>query len=75
MGVYHRSFYGGMSQEFLNGSDIITAFQKVGGEAVSQRVYCDPFVDITSLCCSLDSFLQVGRVHMVSSCDFRSWID
>jgi len=22
MGVYHRSFYGGMSQEFLNGSDI-----------------------------------------------------
>ena len=75
MGVYHRSFYGGMSQEFLDGSDIITVFQKVGGEAVSQRVHRDPFADTTPFCCPLDRSLQVGRVHMMSSYDFGSWID
>jgi len=74
MGVYHRSFYRGMSQEFLDGSDIIAAFQKVSGEAVSQRVHCDPFANPTSLCCPLDSSLEVGRVHMMPSYDFGSRI-
>jgi hypothetical protein len=61
MCAYHRCPHIPMSEEFLNGADVITIFQQVRGERMPQRVAVDrlgqPYVSlgIFEARCSTDS--------------------
>lgn len=45
MGVDHGGGDIGVAQEFLNGTDIVTAFEQMSGKAVAQSVAVDLFAD------------------------------
>lgn len=56
-----------MAHKFLNSSDVVTGFKKVGGKGVSQGVAANGFVDVGGFGSGPDSFLQAGFIHMMAA--------
>ena len=54
-----------MSEEFLDGADVIAVFEEVGGEGVAEDVRSDGFVYFCETGGAFDCTLEVGFVEVV----------
>ena len=64
--VDHRRRDVFVAEQFLHGSDIITGFQQVGGEAVTERMTTDGFVDLGHFCRLLNRFSNGAFMEVMS---------
>jgi len=67
MGVNHGCGNIGMAQKRLNGTDVRSALQKVGGETVVERVRRYALLNARPFGGRLDGFVNHGRVDMMPS--------
>ena len=56
-----------MSEQFLNGADVIACFEKVGGKTVAEGVATGSLWYASSINSVFDGVLQVLFVHMVAA--------
>jgi hypothetical protein len=64
-----------MAQEFLDGADVVSGFEQMGGEAVAEGVGCGRLGNAACLDRGAHSPLQIGVVGMVAACDTTARID
>ena len=69
MGVDHGGFDILVSEEFLNGADIVSVLEEVGGEGVAKGVGGDLLVDACDFCGFTNGFLGNGFVKMMAADD------
>ena len=75
MSIHHGGAHVLMPQQFLNGSYIISIFQQLRCEAVSQSVHSNLFMNICFFGSPFDSPLQSRLMDMMPTDKFGSWID
>jgi len=66
MGVDHGGFDVFVSEEFLNGANVVAVLEEVGGEGVTEGVRGDGFLDAGFLGGSTDGFLEQAGVEVVA---------
>lgn len=66
VGVDHGSFYIFVSEEFLNGTNVITILEKMCSKRMAKDVRGDMFGNIEGQCSLPDGFLQNTWVKMMS---------
>jgi hypothetical protein len=69
VGIDHGGIDVGMAEKFLDGADIVTGFQQMGGEGMAQGVAADGFLDASLAGGATDLLLQAGFVHVVAAED------
>ena len=74
MGVDHCRFDILVAEEFVGRSDVMTLFQKVGREAVTERVGTDRLDDAGQTGRLFDRLLQAALVQVVATSDAGTWI-
>ena len=74
MCVDHGGFHIFVAEKFLDGADIITILEQVGGEAVAEGVGGDGFLDFGDLGGGFDGFLEAGFVNVMALFDAGQWI-
>ena len=67
MGVYHGGADVFVAEEFLDGADVVAAFQQVGGEGVPQHMGGDVFGDACFAGGLTDGFLDAAGVQVVAA--------
>ena len=67
MGVDHGGTHVFVAEEFLNGADVVTGLQEVGGEGVTEGVSGDVFGDAGLADGLFDGALESGRVEVVAA--------
>ena len=67
MGVDHRRFDILVSKQLLDGSNVLTVLEQVGGEGVAEGVRGDTFLDIRKLSGLPDGALQCVSTHVVAT--------
>jgi hypothetical protein len=72
--VDHRGLQVGVSQQVLDGPDIIPCLKQMGRKRVPQRMDGHPFGNIRGCSSPLDMPLKGERVYVVPSEYFCSWI-
>jgi hypothetical protein len=65
VGVDHRGRDVAVAQQLLDGADVVTRLEQVGGERVAQGVTGHPFGELRSPGGLLDGALEDGRVQVV----------
>jgi len=75
MRVDHCGLNIGVAEQFLDGSDIISVFQKMGCKAVPKSVNRDRLWNIGFLCGRFDLFLKGAGMNMMSSNLTASGVD
>ena len=66
VGIDHRGPHVSMTEQFLDGSDVVSVPQEMRGKAVSQRVATCRFSDSSAYNRSIDRSLDHGFVHVVA---------
>lgn len=74
MGIDHGGAHIFMAQKLLHGADVVTLFQKVGGEAVTKGVAADVLVHTCKICHCFDGSLQTVWMNVISSGLATPWI-
>ena len=67
MGIDHGGFDVFVTKQLLNGTDIVAALKKVGGEGVAEGVRGDMFIDLCKAGGFFDDFLHGGFVEVVTT--------
>src|SRR6185312_6812772 len=63
-----------VAEQFLDGSDVLTGFQQVGGEGMAQRVASGGLDDARAIPRRLDRTLQPGLVHVMAAFHPIAWV-
>jgi len=66
MGVNHGGADVGVTEEFLNGADIVAGLQEMGCEAVPQRMTTGSFGEAGGFDCFLDGLLDAGFMDVMA---------
>jgi hypothetical protein len=66
VGVDHGGFDVFVSEQFLDGADVVTVLEQVGGEGVAEGVATDALGDFGVAGSLFDSFLQATFVEVVT---------
>ena len=66
MGVDHGGFDVFVSEEFLDGADVVAVLEEVGGEGVAEGVGCDMLLDAGGFGSGANGFLEEGFVDVVA---------
>ena len=74
MRVDHRGLDVLVTQQILNGSDILTVLEQVGGEGVAECVAGDALLDTSEFGCAVDGFLQGAGADVVALGKSAAWI-
>jgi hypothetical protein len=64
VGVNHGSFDVFVTDEFLDGADVVTVLEEVGGKGVAEGMRGDRFVDFGKLGGAFYRFLQAGFIDV-----------
>ena len=67
MGVDHGGLDIFMTKELLDGADVVTSFEQVGGETVPKSMWRNMFANSGSCCGAVNGFLHIGRTDMVAA--------
>ena len=67
MGIDHGRRNILMSEEFLNGADIVACFQQMSGEAMAEGMTTDGLVGLGSQDCLMDRLLKATLVSVMAS--------
>ena len=67
VGVDHGGFYVFVSEEFLNGADVVVVLQEVGCEGMTKGVRGDVFVNFCKPRSLFDGFLYDGFMQVMAA--------
>ena len=74
MRVDHRGFDILVTQQILNGADILAVLEQVGGEGVAECVAGDALLDTSEFGCTVNGFLQGAGADMMTLGQSAAWI-
>lgn len=74
MGVNHRGFNILVTQQILNGADVLAVLDQVGGEGVAECVAGDALFDTSEHGCTVDGFLQCAGADVMALGQSAAWI-
>ena len=66
MCINHRGFDIFVTEEFLDGADVVTVLEKVGGEGMAKGVATDALGDVGLADSLLEGFLEAAFVQVVA---------
>ncbi len=68
MGINHGGAETIMAQQRLDGTDVHTALQKMGGKAVAKCMGADLFIDARLVYRPFDRLIDNARINMMTPC-------
>jgi hypothetical protein len=74
VGVNHRGFYIFVTEEFLNGADIVSILQQMGGEGVTECMWGHMLIDLCTAGGFTDGFLHYRFMNMMAACNASALI-